>query len=63
VQIPIWAWKKTGGRFIGSKADSPALDEIDVNGGDEKDPAILNATAPNPIGEAKRRRAKARQRS
>ena len=58
VLIPMWVWKKTAGRFLGSK-EPLLLDEAqDV---DEKDSAVLGATAQNPAGEAKRRRAKARR--
>jgi hypothetical protein len=60
VQLPLWLWKMTGGRFIGSKVE-PLVPESDVDG-DESN-AVLGATAANPVGEAKRRRAKARQRS
>ena len=59
VRLPLWVWKMTAGRFLGSK--QPLRD--DAEDGDEKDAAILGATAQNPAGEARRRRAKARQRA
>jgi hypothetical protein len=59
VKIPVWFWKKTGGRLIGSKVEPLMLDESGADGDD----AVLGATAANTAGEGKKRRAKARQRS
>jgi len=57
VRLPIWIWNKTGGRFVGEKADPPSLDESEVND-DDTDAALNSATASTPNGEARRRKNK-----
>jgi hypothetical protein len=58
----MWVWDKTGGRFIGKKVHAPALDASEVNDDVVGEPALEKATATHLNSEAKRRKAKVRQR-
>jgi hypothetical protein len=63
VKLPIWIWRKTGGRFIGNKAEPPTLAESDLIEEEETEPALQSATASSPNAEAiRRRKAKVRPR-
>ena len=56
VKLPLFIWRKTGGRFIGNKADPPSLSDSDLIEQDETEPALQNATASSLNDETMRRR-------
>lgn len=56
VKLPLWVWRKTGGRLISSKAEPPMLADSDLTEEEETEPALQSATASSPNAEAMRRR-------
>jgi len=56
VQLPLWAWRKTGGKLLGH-VEPPTLNEDEV-AEETLEPALQSATATTLSNEAARRRNK-----
>jgi hypothetical protein len=56
VQLPLWAWRKTGGRLLGN-VEAPSIKPEEFEE-EELEPALQNATSKSLSQEAARRRNK-----